>query len=200
MTELENIPKRKTYTPWLLMLVFVLPVLASYTYFFYGDHNNSSTSNNGELITPVIAIESLALTDGSNKLLSRKDLTYKWSMLYIVGKNCDEACNQGLYHMRQINIALGKNADRFQHWAIHLDATNPEFTQLIELEYPNTLHAYTSRKILSNVFSTPEDNLLSNNIYIMDPIGNIMMRYTPEISPKLILKDLNKLLKVSQIG
>ena len=196
----DNTPARKPYTLWLLMLIFVVPIVASYAYYFLGDHSNRSTSNSGDLIIPVIDIEGLSLANKSNEPLSRDNLTQKWSMLYIVGVSCDEACKQGLYHMRQINIALGKNVDRFQHRVIHLGPMAPEFNELMESEYPDTLHAYTSKKTLSNAFSMSEESLLSHDIYIMDPIGNIMMRFSSEISPKLILKDLNKLLKVSQIG
>jgi hypothetical protein len=53
---------------------------------------------------------------------------------------------------------------------------------------------------LASVFSLPDNNPITHNIYVMDPIGNIMMQFSPDLSPKLILKDLNKLLKVSQIG
>ena len=180
------------------MLTFAVPIVAAYTYFFFGDH--SSKSNHGDLITPVIDIEALQLKDLMNKIMPREKLTHTWRMIYIVGKDCDDSCNKGLYHMRQINIALGKNQDRFQHMIIHTDAMGNDFMQLVDTEHQASLHAYSSREILLNVFSAAETEIPSNSIYIMDPIGNIMMRFSPEISPKLILKDLNHLLKISQIG
>lgn len=198
MTEPKRIPERKSSTLWLLLLTFVVPIIAAYAYFYFG--GEMSTSNNGDFIVPVIDIETLGLSTEDGTIMNRDELTHKWYMLYIAGKDCDPSCNQRLYHMRQINIALGKNADRFQRLIIHRDIMSPEFKGLITSEYPDALHAYAPGSTLANAFSLSENNLITENIYIMDPIGNIMMRFSPEISPKLILKDLNKLLKVSQIG
>lgn len=202
MTEKTVITKttgKKTPTAlWMLMLTFAVPIIAAYAYFFFGDH--LSMSNHGDLITPVIDIVDLQLTDENNKPILHEELTHKWSMLFVVGKDCNDACNKGLYNMRQINIALGKNQDRFQHMMIHADAMSQNFTKLVAIEHHAAFHAYSPRETLLNAFSAVETELPSNSIYIMDPIGNIMMRFSPGISPKLILKDLNHLLKVSQIG
>ena len=121
-------------------------------------------------------------------------------MLYIADMNCDSSCQETIYYMRQINAALGKNASRFKHMIIHLNTMSPEFKQLTENEYPSALHSYASSNQLSGAFSTLDGELASNNIYIMDPLGNIMMRFNQGTSPKMILKDLNRLLKISRIG
>jgi len=41
---------------------------------------------------------------------------------------------------------------------------------------------------------------LQNAIYLVDPLGNLMMRFPPDLEPKSLLKDLKHLLKVSRIG
>ena len=182
----------------MLMLTFAVPISAAYAYFFFGDHR--STSNHGDFIKPVIDIVDLQLTDENNNPIPREELTHKWRMLFVVGKDCNDACNKGLYHMRQVNIALGKNQDRFQHMIIHAEAMSQGLAKLVATEYQASIHAYSSRETLLKMFSAIQTELPSSSIYVMDPIGNIMMKFDPEVSPKLILKDLNHLLKVSQIG
>lgn len=187
---MNNNSTKKPYTLWFLMLTFAVPIIAAYSYYFLIE--NPKTKNNGELIVPVIDIENLALTDNAGNKLTRKELTSTWRMLYFVGKNCDSTCSKELYNMRQINVALGKNADRFKYMIIHLDSMDDDFSTLIQKEHPRALHAYTNKYELESTFS--------NAIFIMDPLGNIMMKFLPEIPPGLILKDLNLLLKVSRIG
>ena len=181
---------KKPYALWFLMLTFAVPIIAAYSYYFLIE--NPKTKNNGELIVPVIDIESLALTDKTGNKLARKELTTTWRMLYFVDSNCDNVCSKELYNMRQVNIALGKDADRFRYMIIHLDTMDSTFSALIQKEHPRALHAYINKNDAKNTFS--------NAIFVMDPLGNIMMKFKPEISPRLILKDLVLLLKVSRIG
>jgi len=190
--------KKSPFALWMLMLTFAVPIVAAYTYFFFGDRD--STSNHGDFIVPVIDIEALRLQDKENNTIPREGLTHKWRMIYIVGKNCNDSCNKGLYHMRQLNIALGKNQGRFQHMMIHTDAMDNDFEQLVKTEHQAALHSYASMEALIKIFPSIETGIPPDSIYIMDPIGNIMMRFNSEISPKFILKDLNRLLKISQIG
>jgi cytochrome oxidase Cu insertion factor (SCO1/SenC/PrrC family) len=149
----------------------------------------------------VVQVEDLALSDENGEALARDELIHKWKILYVAGADCDTSCQHTLYNIRQINTALGKNADRFQHMIIHLQPMSENFQQLVAEEYPEALHSYASKDSLSQSLPGPgAGDPESNTIYIMDPLGNIMMRFDQGISPKLILKDLNRLLKISRIG
>ncbi|MFW2372239.1 MAG: SCO family protein [Gammaproteobacteria bacterium] len=190
--------ERSNTTLWLLILTFAIPIIAAYAYFFFVD--DYSMGNHGELIQPIIHIESLALTNINGEPIAQDELIHHWKMLYIADKDCDSACQETIYFMRQINTALGKNAGRFKHMIIHLETMSPEFKQLTENEYPSALHSYAFSSKLSDAFSGLNGELVSNSIYIMDPLGNIMMRFNQGTSPKMILKDLKRLLKISRIG
>lgn len=197
--EVEQQPTRSNTTLWILILIFAIPMVGAYAYFFLAD--NYSMGNHGKLIKPVIQIEALQLADADGKTLSRDELIHKWKMFYIADNDCDADCQQSLYHMRQINIALGKNANRFEHMVIHMEPMTRQFRQLIAQEHEAALHTYGNREVLTTMLGNLEEKqLTSNAIYIMDPLGNIMMRFEPGTDPKLILKDLNKLLKISRIG
>jgi len=192
--------KRNPYTPWFVVIAFVAPVLASYSLYFLG-YKPSSFDNRGELITPVIDIESFALTNEQNELMTSDDIAmHKWHMILFVGAGCDDACQQSLYKLRQINIAAGKNANRLQRLLVHLEAPDEEFQKLLAAEYPNARHANAKAETISSALQNIGPNFHSNEVYIMDPNGNIMLRFTQEQSYKELLHDLNTMFKVSQIG
>lgn len=182
----------------LLLAMAIAPIIAAQLYFSYG--NLSSNSNNGELIAPTVDIDTLQLTNENGERVNRDDLTHKWRMIVIVGRDCNELCNLSLYQMRQINIALGKHYDRFRHMVIHVDDMSDTFSKLMQVEYLDTLHAYSEQQLVLQKLNIKDINNISSSIYIMDPIGNIMMKFSTGMNPKLILKDLKRLLKVSQIG
>ncbi len=196
MNKTQDTPEKSTTTLWILLAISIVPFVAAYAYFTFG--NFTSFSNNGEILEQVIDIGNLELNDQNGNAIERESLTKKWRMILIVNSNCEKNCQLSLYNMRQLNVALGKHYDRFRHMLIHSAPMNNDFSELVQTEYKDALHAYTSETILQKVFY--DKNIYSNTIYIMDPIGNIMMRFDPNMDPKLILKDLNRLLKVSQIG
>lgn len=185
-------------TIWLLLAISILPFIAASIYYNYGDFK--SFGNNGDLINPVIDVSTLELQNQAGVNIERESLTKKWRMLLVMGKDCDDICKTSLYNMRQINVALGKHYDRFRHMLIHTDKMNAEMAKLVNDEYTETLHAYAKKETLDHVLKDIEFDIYSGSILIMDPIGNIMMRFKTGMDPKVILKDLNRLLKVSQIG
>ena len=196
----EQSKKRNPYTPWFVVIAFVAPVVAAYALFFLGI-TPPAYSNKGELLDPIIDVESFALSDDSNNVLGREAITeHKWHMMYFVGSSCDDACNQTLYNMRQINIAAGKYANRLQRLLVHLEAPGEEFQALVAKEYPQARHVNANAETIVTALQEVGPQFRANEIYIMDPLGNIMLRYTREQSYKDILHDLKKLFKVSQIG
>ena len=196
----EQTKKRNPYTPWFVVIAFVAPVVAAYALFFLGI-TPPAFSNKGELLNPIIDVESFALTDDSNKTLGRDEITkHKWHMVYFAGASCDDACNQILYNMRQINIAVGKNANRLRRLLVHLEKPGEEFQSLIAEEYPDAEHAHADAATIAAALQEVGAEFRSNEVYIMDPLGNIMLRFTQDQPYKDLLHDLNKLFKVSQIG
>ena len=193
-------PKKNPYTPWFVVFAFVTPVVLAYALYFLGV-TPPAYSNKGELLNPVIDVGALALTDEKKQLLGRDDITiHRWHMIVFAGATCDDACNQTLYNMRQINIAVGKNAPRVRHMIVHLEQPGDEFQSLIINEYSDARRAYTSSAIVEAALEEVGADIGSNEIYLMDPLGNIMLRFTQDQSYKDVMHDLNKLLKVSQIG
>ncbi|VAW65533.1 hypothetical protein MNBD_GAMMA11-1669 [hydrothermal vent metagenome] len=189
---------RSNATLWLLVAFFIIPVIAAWLYFFMGARPD--TNNNGELIVPIIDIESLKLTDKSGTLLSRKALTPKWRLYYFVGSHCNKDCELSLYNMRQMNIALGKNSDRVEHAIAFLNSPDSAFNTLTASEHQQAIKVFSQAENISALLKLEGATSETQSIYLVDPLGNIMMRFSKDLSPRLILKDINKLLKISRVG
>jgi len=194
-SETMNQPQRSNTTLWLLLASFLVPAMIAYAYYFFGD--KPSVASNGELINPVIDIGEFNLKNETGQLLSNDELTPKWRMYYFVSSSCDSQCQQDLYNIRQMNIALGKNKDRVQHVIVHLEKPANEFNQLIKTEHQQAIRLFTK---VENITRLSEQDVKSKSIFLVDPLGNVMMKFGNELTPKLILKDINKLLKISRIG
>lgn len=191
---------RNPYTLWLVVIAFVAPVLLAYGLYFLGI-SPPAYNNNGELLNPILDVGEFALSNGQGEVIAREDITqHKWQLVYFAGSHCDEACNKTLLNLRQINKAVGKNEYRLRRLIVHLDQADETFLALINSEYPEALHAYAERDVILSALAPVNPDIASNEVYLIDPLGNIMMRFSSELGFKDVLHDLNKLFKVSQIG
>ncbi len=121
-----------------------------------------------------------------------------------VGSHCAEDCRRQLYRMRQLRLAQGKNIDRVQRLLL---AQEPAADTMIELqaEYPGLAIARGSAAELRDLrqqfaVQEGEDITSAYRLYLVDPMGNLMMRYGSDDEPKGIVKDLERLLKISYVG
>jgi cytochrome oxidase Cu insertion factor (SCO1/SenC/PrrC family) len=198
MTEKSVQEKRKNpYTPWFVVASFVLPVVMAYVVFYFVEI--TSFSNKGEILKPIVDIETLELTDEKGEIIPRDTLTYKWRFISFVGSDCDEACSKRLHDSRQVYITLGKDRHRVLRVIVHLEPANETLKNLITAEYPDVLNMNGDAKTINAAFDG-RSKLDENEIYIMDPVGNIMMRFTQDQPVQDFQHDMKKLLKASQIG
>ena len=197
--------KRNPYTVWFVVIAFIVPVALAYILFYF--YEVKTFVNHGEILNPIVHISSFDLKDEQNKIIPQDQLTYKWRLISFVGKDCDQQCEKRLYDTRQIHTSLGKNQHRILRMFVHLEAASDTFSQLITKEHPDVIHVNGNAKIIidaldANINEDVSDNISirNNETYIMDPMGNVMMRFTQDQPNKEFLFDLKKLLKASQIG
>ena len=209
MSEIETRPannsiagkKRNPYTVWFVVLAFIAPVVLAYIMFFFVEVK--SFINHGEILNPIVHITSFKLTDENDKVIEADELTYKWRLISFVNKDCDAACEQRLFDTRQIHTSLGKDQHRLSRMFVHLEPAGEALTKLISEEHDNVIHVNGDLKDITDALgiNIRDDIAISNNeTYIMDPMGNVMMRFTQDQPNKEFLYDLKKLLKASQIG
>ncbi len=188
---------RNPYTLWFVILAFVTPVLLAYYTFYFV--NVSSFNNHGELLKPMIQVSELKLRDQSNTPVPVDKLTYKWRFITFVTASCNEVCKSRLIETRQVHKALGKNQHRVLQVIVELAEPDASLTEFIKTELGDAVILKADPAIVGSLLpvstSTPE-----NQIYIQDPKGNIMMRFSQDQPIDDFHHDVRKLLKASQIG
>jgi cytochrome oxidase Cu insertion factor (SCO1/SenC/PrrC family) len=188
---------RNPYTVWFVVLSFVVPAVLAYGMYFFGDIK--SFTNHGEILDPIVHINTFELKDNQGNPVPENELTYKWRMISFLGSQCDEQCQKRLYDSRQIHTSLGKNRHRVLRMFVHLEPASEALQSLIAQEHPNVIHVYGDKATILKAL-VKDASITNNEIYLQDPIGNVMMRFTRELPNKEILQDIKKLLKASQIG
>lgn len=177
----------------LLMLLLLSPVIASYIFHTYSLHPEN-TVNYGELLE-IKRIEGVATNLENNTIFRTKQLKGMWTLLMIDSGKCDQYCEDKLYLMRQIRLATHVDKDRVERvWLIN-DDVMPD-SSLVE-QYTGTLFVQTKGKEFVSEFPYVESQ--QNHIYVIDPMGYLMMRYPKGPDSKKILKDLQRLLKLSDM-
>lgn len=188
-----------------LILAFVLPLFFAYVVFYDHKFLPQDTTNNGHLILPPMPVDSLAFFTPQGQLTDLKPFHGRWLLAYVAPRFCNKTCQSQVHFMRQINIALGKDRDRLSRLFITRDAY-PEGAEVYALgdNYPGMHILLAKESQLSPFKMALRQNLAvplrQDHLFIVDPLGNLMMSYAGDAAPKSVLKDLKKLLRISQIG
>ncbi|MDA8364242.1 MAG: SCO family protein [Gammaproteobacteria bacterium] len=188
---------------FLIIMVFFLPQIIAYL-LYYGGWRSHSLVNHGQLIQPARPIGDVRLQSLDGKTFPFSALRGKWLMVYFGSSSCDSACVQDLYKMRQVRIAQGGNATRLRRLFVVTANRNLDHLHAILQYYPGmrvVVGPPAAVASLAGQFAI-DGNLPDrlNRIYIVDPLGNLMMSYPPDADPEGIRKDLVRLLQVSQVG
>lgn len=188
-----------------VILTFTIPLILAGLLFWYGAPLNGKTTNFGELIQPTVPIIELEPTDANNQPRAKKELLGKWVLLTVIPSVCDKRCETSLYSIRQICKATGKEQTRLRQVVLTFKGqkTDAHLEALLQNQYAKTAHWVTDVAKFQPLIDDATPQTLDTQqgaIYFIDPMGNIMMHYTPDANPTGIFKDLSKLLRVSQIG
>jgi len=187
----------------LIVMLFVLPIGAALTMKLIG-WRPQSTINHGTLIQPARPLVSVQLSAADGSKVSEKVFTEKWDLIVIAERACDATCEKNLYAIRQIHIAQGKNQHRVRR--ILLSGQSPSEFSRLTTQYPDLIlltgNSAALRAIQNWTRAGDEDrNILDGSrVFVVDPLGNLMMYYNPGSDPAGMRKDLARLLRVSHIG
>jgi hypothetical protein len=169
---------------WKLALLgafFILPVAASWMVWWL-DLAPGTTANYGTLLPPQpVAIAPLAALKG------------KWVLVQFDGGACDAWCERKLYFMRQVRRAQGKEMTRVERLWLLTDGVAPRAEVLAAIEGTAVAPAPAGAAF-------PADKSVTDHIYLVDPLGNLMMRFPRDADASRMIKDLQRLLRVSGFG
>jgi len=190
-------PKRTSrLIPVLMALLFFGPIaLATFMYYFGGDAWRPSGSvAHGILLSQprTLVTGTMILPDGA-----AADFGGKWSVIYVGRGDCDAACREALYRTRQVRRALGKEMSRVQRFfVVTSGAPNPGF---LAADHPGLLVLPDGLASRDAVLATLGE-FAEGDVFIADPLGNVVLRFPAGAAMKDMHEDLALLLKASQIG
>ncbi len=189
---------RRYRTLYVLLAVCAAPVLASYLAYYV--FPPAGRTNYGDLVLPQRPAPSLALTRLDGSRLEMKELRGQWLMVHVDAAACAAACQRKLWNMRQVRLTQGKDRDRIRRVWLITDAA-PLDTILLR-EYEGTLFLRANRAELEAFLALPDDPdaRLGDHIWLIDPLGNLMLRWPKDEDPNRMKKDLTRLLRASRIG
>lgn len=165
----------------LLLALFATPMLAAWLAYAYLPPTRAS--NYGELLKP-IPLDLPALADSSGQATPWAAFRGKWVLLVVAPAGCGEPCAKTAYLSRQVRLAQGKEQARIER--VILGSLGQAWP---ELDGAYTGHLPESRQ-----------GLVPVGMYLVDPLGNLMMRFPVEPDGKRVIRDLRQLLKASGVG
>jgi len=182
-----------------LALLFFAPLGLSF-YLYYGQiWRPAGRVNTGALIEPAQPVPELALPLELGGATDPQFLKGKWTILYAQQGVCDADCRRLLYDTRQVRTALNRDMDRVQRVFI-ADGDCCDMRALHEA-HPDLIAIRASpavEPLLALLPRAARDK--PRRVYLIDPLGNLMMFYAADANPKGMLEDLKRLLGLSHIG
>jgi len=179
-----------------VLLVCASPVIASY--FTYYVVRPEGRRNYGELLTPQRPLPAIATLDVNGKPGDLKALKNQWLLVSVASAACDTACQQRLYFQRQLRESLGKEKMRADWVWLVTDAA------VVDAQLKPALIEATVLRVsgdaLAQWLPAANSQRLEDHLYVVDPLGNLMMRFPANMDAPGAAKakrDLNRLLRAS---
>ncbi len=184
-----------------LFMVFFGPIfLAMFLYSHLDIWRPAERMNHGTLILPTAPLEYLDLTDNdSGEPVTLGSIKDQWTLVYVGKGGCDTNCQANLSKVRQLRILLGRDLNRVQYLFLALDESARDAANKLAQEHPRMIRAQVKAGMADKQSSAFGDNPVGI-FYLIDPLGNLVLRYKKDYEAKGMLKDLRRLLKVSKIG
>ena len=185
---------------WKLFLVLGIcaaPLVLSYlTYYVI---KPTSRTNYGTLLDPrnypMPQLNGVLLGGQAQELSAFKG---KWILLQTSHSACLEVCQKNLFNMRQLRLMQGKEMDRIERVVLLTDNEPVDTTLLRQFDGVHFLRV--AAKAVQTWLPAEDSGSTQDRLYLIDPLGNLMMRYNVDADPMKVHKDIVKLLKASSIG
>ena len=176
-----------------IALMFFVPIFLSWYLVFFSDYKDGvKTVNNGELVSPIINLGSIDMRSFSDDKVYSHDRT--WILAFLIKDKCNELCQEKLYQIRQIRLAIGKDQDKLERLVLSKASLDWDS---YKKEYPGQKYIDVSMTKFESIITAFKSNpeLKSNSIYLIDPYGNLMMQYKNGTEPIGIIKDIERLIR-----
>ena len=177
--------------------LFLLPLIASFI-LYYGLHwAPAGTTNHGELLQPARPLPQVELPDLDGRFVADAFRGH-WTLVYVNDGRCHQACRDSLVFMRQTRLSLNQDMTRVER--VLLVTSGLADRVFLMREHPGLVALDGSgerAQLLLAEFPRDGDD---HALFVVDPLGNLMMRYDVRLPPRGLLSDLRQLLRLSHIG
>jgi cytochrome oxidase Cu insertion factor (SCO1/SenC/PrrC family) len=182
-----------------LAVIFVLPFTIAATLHLL--NIKPASHSYGDLITPPKALKFATLHDTQGKDFTAQQWQKIWSVVMVDSTGCQAPCQAQLHLLKQVHTTLAKDAKRVQRVLLVAGDLKAEAFAALQTQYPDLIilggtDAQTAN--FASQFSVNEQ--VAGNVYLVDPLGNLMMTYSKNQDPKGMQTDMKRLLKNSWAG
>lgn len=199
----ESERRRRRVQFVMLALLFMAPVIAAWVAWNYvGDHGVGATSNNGDLVVPARPLELLDLRDFDGNPLNDDAIKGRWTYVMFAPTGCGEHCLAQAYDTRQVRTSVSKDMLRVQRLLVVGGDVSADLLATLDAEHPDLRVARSGgqARAFAQQFLSGAHGPDGAGYFLIDPQGNLMMAYGPDVPASGVLRDLRKLLKISQVG
>lgn len=184
-----------------LAAIFFLPLAVSFLLYYGTGWRPAGRVHHGELIDPVVPLPVVALTAAGGGPVGADFLRRDWHLVYVGDGACNPACRSALLLTRQVRLALDKDLTRVVRVFLYTGALGAG--DALRTEHPDLVvvrgDGPRGEQLLA-VFPQRPALHTAGRLYVVDPLGNLMMSYPAGTPPRDLLEDLKRLLKLSHIG
>jgi hypothetical protein len=193
--ENQSTPKSKK-TFYLLILVFVLPFTTAVLLHFFDIKPGGKSY--GNLIQPPKSLQIPVLTDVQGKAFKPEQWNKIWSIVTLDAAGCLAPCVDRIHILKQVHVSMNKDIDRVQRvLLVHADIGLQAYTD-IQKKYPDLIILAGEKADMAKFAAEFDEK--QDAVFLVDPLGNLMMSYPEKFEPKGMRKDLMRLLKNSWAG
>ncbi len=195
-TQTLTAPKSANRMLLLLAAVFVLPFVVG-SGLFWLDWRPAKFGNYGDLVQPPRALPTSGLVHANGRPFPTSELIGKWLLVLPLDAPCNARCAQTLQQMLHVHTALNREQARVQRVLLYGKMIPDPETATLPERFPDLAVA-----AVANTHEQAWQGALSvqdKGLYVVDPLGNVMLHYADPTNMRGVLKDLERLLKYSWI-
>lgn len=178
----------------LVAAVCLAPFVGSFALYYFWQP--SGRINYGELMEGVMLPTGAFAPRGTEKPFDFAQVRGRWVFITVDSGACDDYCQKKLWKIRQVRLTQGKYPERIER--VWLLSDTHDVAAMVKKEYEGTWIAAAQGNAILKLL--PYRDAQRDHIYLVDPLGNVVLRYPKDADPSLMKKDLTRLLRVSRIG
>ena len=192
--ELNNKPRGQLKLLAIISVV-ALPIFAAWAMAKFEIGIPDTQKNKSDLVEPAVTV------DDWNLQVEPVGYGAPWRLVVTSTDECTETCMALVHEARQINVALGKEADRVVHVLASGQAQPAALSERLQNDFPKLVHSIMSPDAyFRSLDAHPEAWRQGAQLWVIDPLGRIVLHQAPDAPGKRLLDDLKHLLKVSKVG